>query len=135
MANKNFSFWDSYIKLFSGVNKAYEECKNNEIAKEKIDIFAKRSIFYSVLFGVLGILGEVIVWASVKNLASKNIWLILTAVIGSYLIIQWLFFIPVSINLLVKQLKLNKKKIAIFALIILIVFIVAQIALGIVFFH
>lgn len=115
---------------FVNAKEMYNNLKNSDFARPTTTLLGMRALRH-ILFFALFLAASVACFANIYNLAysGKIFMLIIAIMVGIYSAIYSLLFLPLALNLTIKQLKLNKKWIGKLCLALLILVVIAFIGL------
>ena len=133
MVKKSFLRIFSISSSFAGVRIMYNNLKQNDYAKKHTTLIGRKAILHILTTGISLVLIPIFVAEFIKSFAMVQILLIvaygaLITSLGTLIVTN----LPMSINLIVKQLKLNKRFIGYFNLVLFFIFIITTIVLFII---
>ncbi len=121
MKKRNIFSLLKFLDYFIDARVAYNNAKSKPEIKENTVAFATRAILYTLLYAGLCFGGLVLVVYGITNLVYAFFIALLALFLGIYLIGYGFPFIFISLNLVIKQLCLNKKFLGWLALILYMV--------------
>ncbi|MFQ6772989.1 MAG: hypothetical protein ACLRFG_00760 [Clostridia bacterium] len=124
-----FKFWNAFSLISLAVNAriAYNNAKKDENIRKTTTAFGKRALVYIISFAVLSLGGIALIWWGVDGFVNAFIFNIFKIILGGYMVLYSLVLLPLALNLVIKQMKLNKKPIGWISLVLLILSVVAVI--------
>ncbi|MBO4936885.1 MAG: hypothetical protein J6C90_01010 [Clostridia bacterium] len=124
-----FNFWNAFSLISLAVNAriAYNNAKKDENIRKTTTAFGKRALVYIITFAVLSLGGIALIWWGVDGFVNALIFNIFKIILGGYMVLYSLILLPLALNLVIKQMKLNKKPIGWISLVLLILSVVAVI--------
>ena len=134
MANNKgiFSLIFKIFDKFVDIRVAYNDIKSNPEAKKTSTVLAKRSILYSIIGAVVFAISFALIFWGFSLVDSASVFFgIMLIILGISMIFYPLAFLILSLNLVIKQLLLNKKPLGFIALSIFLLMI-ALIVVGVI---
>lgn len=127
-----FSFLYKIFGKFVDIKVAYNDIKANPEAKQTSTVLAKKSILYSIIGAVVFAISFALIFWGFSLVDSASVFFgIVLIILGISMIFYPLAFIILSLNLVIKQLLLNKKPLGFIALSIFLLMI-ALIVVGVI---
>ncbi|MBE5735113.1 MAG: hypothetical protein E7361_01540 [Clostridiales bacterium] len=121
MKKRNIFSLLKFIDYFIEARIAYNNAKSNPEIKNNTVAFAKRAILYIILYAGLCFGGLALFVYGFNNIPFAFFLALLALVVGIYLFLYGFPFIFISLNLVIKQLCLNKKFLGWLALVLYLV--------------
>ena len=129
---KNNGIFNLLFKVFGkfiDIKSAYNDIKANPESKQNSTVFAKKSILYSILGAIVFAMCFAFIFWGFSLLDSSSVFFgIILIILGLSVIFYPFVYLILSLNLVIKQLLLNKKPLGFVALSIFLLMLVIIIA-------
>lgn len=106
---------------------AYNNIKKDEELRKNYTRFGRVSLLYTFLFALLTVGGLTLMAVCIKNMVYAMFLYVIGLIVSIYISGYGLVFVPLSLNLLIKQLCTNKKPIGYVALVMFIIVLIAAV--------